>query len=68
MKNGPFLQPFEIHVLRESFKTGIGNALVDTGSQASLITERSLIKGSNIKGHVFKIHGIKAITMKQKGK
>jgi len=39
-------------VLRESLKIGIGNALVDIGSQVSFITERSLIKGSNIKMHV----------------
>ena len=51
-KHGPFLQPFEIYVLCESLKTGLGKALVDTGSQVSLVKERSLIKGSDIKRHV----------------
>jgi len=35
-------QPFEIYVLCDKFRTGIGNALVDTRSQVSLVTERSL--------------------------
>jgi len=29
-KHGPFLQPFEIYVLCDSLKTGLGNALTDT--------------------------------------
>ena len=40
-KHGPLLQCFEIYVLCDSLKTRIGNALVDTGSQASLVKERS---------------------------
>ena len=43
-KHGPFLQPYEIYVLCDSLKTGLGNAIVDTGSQVSLVKERSLIK------------------------
>ena len=36
-KHGPLLQPFEIHMLCDSLKTGLGNALVDIGSQVSLV-------------------------------
>ena len=57
-KHGPLLQPFEIYVLCDSLKTGLGNVLVDTGSQVSLVKRRSLIKGSDITRHVLKIHGI----------
>ena len=32
-KHGLSSQPFEIYVLCDNFRTGIGNALVDTGSQ-----------------------------------
>ena len=39
---------FEPLVLCESVKTVIGNALVDTGSQVSLITEPRLIEVSDI--------------------
>jgi hypothetical protein len=41
-KHGQSSYPFEIYVLCDSLKTGMGNALVDTGSQVSLVTERSL--------------------------
>ena len=34
-KHGLFFQPFEIYVLCDSLKTGLGDALVDTGSQVS---------------------------------
>ena len=37
MKHRPFL-PFEIYVLCDSLKTGIGDALVDIGTQVSFIT------------------------------
>jgi hypothetical protein len=46
------------YVLCDNLKTGKGNALVDTGSQVLLVAERTLIKGSDIKRHVLKIHGI----------
>jgi len=48
-------------------KTGLGNALVDTGSQVSLVKERILIKGSDIKRHVLKIHGITGDYLETKG-
>jgi len=34
-KHGPLLQPFEIYVLCDSLKTGLGNALVNTRSEVS---------------------------------
>jgi len=66
-KHGPFLQPFEIYVLCDSLKTGLANALVDTGSQVSLVKERSLIKGSEIKRRVLKIRGITGDYLETKG-
>jgi hypothetical protein len=44
-----YLQPFEMYVLCDNLRTGMGNALVDTGSQVSLATEQSLNTGSVIK-------------------
>jgi len=66
-KHGPVLQPFEIYVLCDSLKSGLGNAIVDTGSQVSLVKERSLIKGSDIERHVLKIHGIRGDYLETKG-
>jgi hypothetical protein len=48
--------------------TGLGNALVDTGSQVSLVTERSLNKGSEVKNNVVKIHGIAGNAMETIGR
>jgi hypothetical protein len=67
LKHGPFLQPFEIYVLCDSLKTGLGKALVNTGSQVSLVKERSVIKGSDIKRHVLKIHGITLYYLETQG-
>ena len=44
-------------MLCDSLKTGLGNALVDTGYQVSLGKECSFIKGSDIKRHLLKFHG-----------
>jgi len=66
-KQGPLLQPFEIYVLCVSLKTGLGNALVDIGSQVSLVKERNLIKGSDITRHVLTIHGITSDYLETKG-
>ena len=46
----------------------MGNVLVDTESQVSLVTERSLNEISRIKRHVLKIHGIRATPWKPLGK
>ena len=67
-KHGQFLQPLEIYVVCDSLKTGLGNAQVDTGSQVSLVKERSLIKVSDIKRHVLKINGITSDYLDIKGK
>ena len=66
-KHGPLLQPFEIYLLCNSLKTGLGNAQVDTGSQVSLVKERSLIKGSDITRHVLQIRGITVDYLETKG-
>jgi hypothetical protein len=50
-----------------SFKTGMSNALVDTGSQVSLVTERSLFKGLDIERYVLQLHGITGNHMETKG-
>ena len=61
------LHPFEIYVLCNSLRTGMGNALVDTGAQVSLVAERSLNERSRIKRHVLKIHGITGDAMETIG-
>jgi len=66
-KHGPLLQLFDIYVLCDSLKTGVGNALVDTGSQVSLVKERSLIKGSDITKNVLKFHGVTGDYLETKG-
>jgi len=45
-------------VFCRNLKTGLGNAIVDTGSQVSLVRKCGLVKGSDVKGQVYKIHGI----------
>ena len=43
-KHRIFLQPFEIYGVCDILKTELGNALVDTRSQVSLVKEHSVIK------------------------
>jgi hypothetical protein len=45
----------------------MGNALIDTGSQVSLVAETSLTRGLKIKEQVVQIHGITGNTMDTKG-
>ena len=45
----------------------MGNALIDTGSQVSLVTETGLAQGSEIKRRVLRIHGITGNVMETKG-
>ena len=66
-KHGLSFQPFEIYVLCDKLKTGMCTALVDTGSQVSLVTEHCLDKGSVIKKQTMKIHGITGKAMETKG-
>ena len=46
------------YVLCNGLITGLGNALVDTGSQVPLVKEGTLIRGSHIKYDVSRIQGI----------
>lgn len=59
--------PFMIYVLCDQLKVGIGNALVDTGSQVSLVAMNSLKPQLNINKGVYSIHGITGNTMKTIG-
>ena len=60
-------QPFIIEVVCDSLKNGRGNALINIGSQVSLVTAESLIRGLNIDERVLKIHGITGNVMETKG-
>jgi len=51
----------------DSLNNGRGNALIDTGSQVSLVTAKNLIRGSKIDRQVMKIHGISGNFMETKG-
>jgi hypothetical protein len=62
-KNGPF----EIHVLCNDLCTGLGNALVDTGSQVSLVKESGLTRGSKIELGSSRIQGITGNFVEIKG-
>ena len=59
--------PFEIYALCDGSITGLGNALVDTGFQVSLVKEGTLIRGSHIKYDVSRIQGIIGDFMEIKG-
>jgi hypothetical protein len=61
-------EPFEIYVLCKQLHTGLGNALVDTGSQVSLVKESVLTKGSSIKHDILQVKGITGNFMQLKGK
>jgi hypothetical protein len=45
----------------------MGNALIDTGSQISLVTESSLTRGIKVGRQVVRIHGITGSTMETEG-
>jgi hypothetical protein len=46
----------------------MGNALIDTGSQVSLVKETGLAKGLKTKRQVMRIYGITGNVMETKGK
>ena len=46
----------------------MGNALIDTGSQISLVAEASLTRRIKIKRQVIQIHGITGNVMETRGK
>ena len=59
--------PFVVYVLCNQLKTGMGNALIDTGSQVSLVAETGLIRGLKVRKHLVQIHGITGNVMETKG-
>jgi len=60
--------PFIIYVLCDQLKDGMGNALIDTRSQVSLVKETGLARGVKIKRQVMQIHSITGNVMETKGK
>jgi hypothetical protein len=54
-------------VLCDSLKNGIGNALIDTGLQVSLVTAEALARGLRIDKNILEIHGITGNSMATKG-
>jgi hypothetical protein len=60
--------PFELYVLCEQLQEGIGNALVDTGSQISLVKEDVLTRGSLAECDISQIQGITGNFMALKGR
>jgi len=59
--------PFVVYVLCNQLKTGMGNALIDTGSQVSLVAETGLVWGLKIRKPLVQIHDITSNVMETKG-
>lgn len=59
--------PFVVYILCDQLKNGTGNALIDTGSQVSLVAETDLARGLKIKKQVVQIRGIPGTVMETKG-
>jgi hypothetical protein len=59
--------PFLIYILCEQMRQGMGNCLINTGSQISLVTERSLLRGAKIEKQSVQVNGITGNTMETKG-
>jgi hypothetical protein len=57
-KKPNYLAPFVIYILCEELKHGMGNTLIDTGSQISLVTEGSLTRGAKFGKQRVQINGI----------
>jgi hypothetical protein len=45
----------------------MGNALIDIGSQVSLVAETGLVRGLKVRKHLVQIHGITGNVMENKG-
>jgi hypothetical protein len=58
---------YDVHVVSPQLKEGLGVALIDTGSQISLVRESSLIRFSREKNDNFKIYGITSEEVEMKG-
>jgi hypothetical protein len=61
------LAPFVIYILYEQLNQGMGDALIYTGSQISLVTESSLFRGAKLRKQKIQINGITGSTMEKKG-
>jgi hypothetical protein len=59
--------PFVIYTLCSELKNNMGNALIDTGSQISLVAEDSLKRGLKFEPQTIQIYGITGSVMKTKG-
>ena len=59
--------PFIIYVLCDQLHKGVGNALIDTGSQASLVVKSGLARGLKLGRQVVRIHGITGNVMEANG-
>jgi hypothetical protein len=64
---GDSLGHYEVYVVSSQLKEGLGTALIDTGSQVSLVKETSLTKCSVQKGKDIKICGITGNQMNIRG-
>jgi hypothetical protein len=58
---------FYIYTLCSGLKNNTGNALVDTGSQISLVAEDSLTRGLKFEPHTMRIYGITGSVTKTRG-
>ena len=61
------LGPYEIYVLSEDFRNGLGIALVDTGAQVSLVKYEDLKRGCSLKGDKTRIMGITGDSIEVRG-
>jgi hypothetical protein len=59
--------PFVIYTLCSELKNNMGNALIDKGSQISLVAEDSLTRGLKFEPQTIQIYGITGSVMKTKG-
>jgi hypothetical protein len=59
---------YEVYIVSRELKVDLGVALLDSGSQVSLVRESSLVKFSEEKNGNFQIYGITGKEIKIKGK
>jgi hypothetical protein len=59
--------PFVIYTLCNKLKNSMGNALIDTGSQISLVAGKSLTRGLKFEPHTIQIYGITGSVMETGG-
>jgi hypothetical protein len=56
-----------IYILCDQLREGMGNALIDTGSQILLVAADSLFRGAKLGKQTIKINGIMGNTMETRG-